>query len=145
MHNLYTFNPHNPNLTKNKLDYIWVNADTLISTFDSKILDVNPSIKTDHRIIYIELLYEELFYNKTVSKPRKNPSRTIYSYKDMKAEEGKWNWKNYNKDITDALKNTSIKLTLNRIRDIQSIAELNQRWNQFQNVILNSAKKNIKN
>ncbi|GBB95852.1 hypothetical protein RclHR1_26290002 [Rhizophagus clarus] len=125
--------------------YIWVNADTLISTFDSKILDVNPSIKTDHHIIYIELLYEELFYTKTDPKLRKNPSRTIYSYKNMKAEEGEWNRKNYNKDITDALENTSIKLTPNQIRDIQSIAELNQRWNQFQNVILNSAKKNIKN
>ncbi|GES75863.1 hypothetical protein RCL_jg20168.t1 [Rhizophagus clarus] len=100
----------NLHLTKNRLDYIWVNADTLISTFDSKILDVNPSIKTDHRIIFIELLYEELFFIKTDPKPRKNPSHTIYSYKDMKAEE-----------------------------------ELNQIWNQFQNVILNSTKKNIKN
>ncbi|GBB91586.1 hypothetical protein RclHR1_18990004 [Rhizophagus clarus] len=129
IHNLYTFNPYSPHLTKNKLDYIWVNADTLISTFDSKILDVNPSIKIDHCIISIELLYEELFFIKTDPKPRKNPSHTIYSYKDIKVEEGEWNWKNYNKDITEELENTSIKLTPNRIHDIQSIAELNQRWN----------------
>ncbi|GBB93170.1 hypothetical protein RclHR1_21220005 [Rhizophagus clarus] len=72
---------------------------------------------------------EELFYEKRDIRLQKCPHRIIYNYKDMKAEEGNWNWKNYNKDISEELKSTSIKLIPDRIRGIQFIKELNQHWN----------------
>ncbi|GET04391.1 RNA-directed DNA polymerase from mobile element jockey-like [Rhizophagus clarus] len=141
---MYTHIPNNPNHAHNKIDYIWCNIDLMLSTMDSKPQDVQPVIKTDHRMITLDLFIDDIIINKNNTQKRQTPSKTIYCYDEMQRTDGEWNWDKFNKDISEYLDDPNIKLTTNKIRGINSQKQLSQLWNLFRKAIMHSAKRNIK-
>ncbi|GBB90834.1 hypothetical protein RclHR1_17930002 [Rhizophagus clarus] len=141
---MYTYIPNNPNHSHNKIDYIWCNIDLMLSAIDSKPRDVQPVIKTDHRMITLDLFMDDIVINKNNTQKCQPSSKTIYCYDEMQKTDGEWNWDKFNKDIIEYLDNPNIKLTTNKIRGINSHKQLNQLWNLFRKAIIHSAKCNIK-
>ncbi|GBB85999.1 hypothetical protein RclHR1_12440002 [Rhizophagus clarus] len=117
---MYTYIPNNPNHAHNKIDYIWCNIDLMLSTMDSKPQDVQPVIKTDHRMITLDLFIDDIIINKNNTQKRQTLPKTIYCYDEMQKTDGEWNWDKFNKDISEYLDDPNIKLTTNKIRGINS-------------------------
>ncbi|GES72516.1 hypothetical protein RCL_jg25258.t1 [Rhizophagus clarus] len=116
----------------------------MLSTIDSKPQDVQPVIKIDHRIIILDLFMDDIITNKNNIQKCQPPLKTIFYYDEMQKTDGDWNWDKFNKDISENLDDPNIKLTINKIRGINTQKQLNQLWNSFRKVIINSAKINIK-
>ncbi|GBB83907.1 hypothetical protein RclHR1_10570005 [Rhizophagus clarus] len=80
---MYTYISNNPNHSHNKINYIWCNIDLMLSTMDSKQQDVQPVIKTDHRMITLDLFMDNIIVNKNNIQKHQPPSKTIYCYDEM--------------------------------------------------------------
>ncbi|GES90563.1 RNA-directed DNA polymerase from mobile element jockey-like [Rhizophagus clarus] len=112
---------------------------------DSKPQDVQPVIKTNHRMITLDLFMDDIIINKNNIQQKRQPSsRIIYCYDEMQKTDGEWNWDKFNKDISEYLDDPNIKLTTNKIRGINLQKQLNQLWNLFRKAIIHSTKCNIK-
>ncbi|GES93716.1 hypothetical protein RCL_jg27197.t1 [Rhizophagus clarus] len=91
---------------------------------DSKPHDVQPIIKTDHRILTLDLFIDEIFINKNNKQTRQLPSKVIYCYDEMQAIDGDWTWEKFNDHIENHLDDPCISLTVDKIRDeIQDILQ----------------------
>ncbi|GBB99944.1 hypothetical protein RclHR1_03690017 [Rhizophagus clarus] len=123
---MYTYIPNNPSHSHNKIDYIWCNIDLMLSAMDSKPHDVQPVIKTDYRMITLDLFMYDVIINKNNTQKRQPPSKTIYCYDEMQKADGEWSWDKFNKYISDYLDDPNVKLTTNKIRGINSQKQLNQ-------------------
>ncbi|GET02347.1 hypothetical protein RCL_jg21974.t1 [Rhizophagus clarus] len=88
---MYTYILNNPNHAHNKIDYIWCNIDLMLSTMDSKPQDIQPVIKTDHRMITLDLFINDIIINKNNTQKRQTPLKTIYCYNEMQKTDGEWN------------------------------------------------------
>ncbi|GET00839.1 RNA-directed DNA polymerase from mobile element jockey-like [Rhizophagus clarus] len=141
---MYTYIPSNSQHAHNKIDYIWCNIDLLLSTIDSKPHDVQPIIKTDYRMLTLDLFMDKIIINKSNKQTRQLSSKTIYCYDEMHTTDGDWTWEKFNNHIENYLDDPCINLTVDKIRGIQSHKQLNQLWNLFRNSIIESAKINIK-
>ncbi|GBB86932.1 hypothetical protein RclHR1_13390004 [Rhizophagus clarus] len=84
---------------------------------DSKPHDVQPIIKTDHRILTLDLFIDEIFINKNNKQTRQLPSKVIYCYDEMQAIDGDWTWEKFNDHIENHLDDPCISLTVDKIRD----------------------------
>jgi exonuclease III len=86
----YTFIPRNKETNPSRIDYIYVTEKILEDTINANIIDVNDTIKTDHRLLkYTFWTSEILGIIEFTGTNRKNQkSKTIYKYNEM--EEANW-------------------------------------------------------
>ncbi|GBB87066.1 hypothetical protein RclHR1_13520008 [Rhizophagus clarus] len=113
---MYTYIPSNSQHAHNKIDYIWCNIDLLLSTIDSKPHDVQPIIKTDYRMLTLDLFMDKIIINKSNKQTRQLSSKTIYCYDEMHTTDGDWTWEKFNNHIENYLDDPCINLTVDKIR-----------------------------